>query len=86
VSRACAVPKNGLVHVVDEIPTENPVDGVAHLREALLQERGEIFDLSGTDVAVDVRKDILDEDLAAELFAEEAHVAADNRAEIEQHR
>jgi hypothetical protein len=37
-------------------------------------------------MAIEVREDILDEDLAAELLAEKADVAADHRAEVEQHR
>jgi len=33
-----------------------------------------------------IREDVLNEDFAAELLAEKAHVAADDRPEIEQHR
>jgi hypothetical protein len=36
-------------------------------------------------VPVDVREEVLDEDLAAELLAEEADVAANDRAQIEHH-
>ncbi len=37
-------------------------------------------------MAIEVGEDVLDEDLAAELLAEEADVAADDRTEIEQDR
>jgi hypothetical protein len=37
-------------------------------------------------MTLEVREDILDEDLAAELLAEKADIAADHRPEIEQHR
>ena len=36
------------------------------------------------DVPIEVGEDVLDENLAAELLAEEADVAADDRTEIEQ--
>ena len=35
-------------------------------------------------MTVEIRKDIFDEDLAAELLAEEVDVAPDDRAQIEQ--
>ena len=38
------------------------------------------------DVPIEIRKDILDEYLAAELLAEEADVAANDRSQIEKQR
>ena len=37
-------------------------------------------------VSIEIGVDVLDKDLAAELLAEEVHVAADDRSEIEQDR
>jgi hypothetical protein len=37
-------------------------------------------------VAIDVGEDVLDENLAAELLAEKADVAANDRSEVEQRR
>ena len=53
---------------------------------ALVEELGQRLELPLADVSIDVGEDVLDEDLAAELLAEKAHVAADDRPEIEQHR
>src|SRR5204863_8735040 len=50
------------------------------------KERRERLELALADVAIDVGEDVLDEDLAPELFAEIADVAADDRSEIEQDR
>ena len=53
---------------------------------ASIRNAGKSSSLSFTDVTVDVLGQILDDDLAAELLAEEADVGADDRTEIEQHR
>src|SRR5262249_4394134 len=55
-------------------------------REALLEKRREILELAVADVTIDVGEDVLDENLAAELLAEKADVAADDRAQVEQDR
>ena len=52
----------------------------------VLQELGQRVELAVAHVAIEIREDVLDEDLAAELLAEKADVAADDRPEIEQHR
>ena len=49
-------------------------------------DAGELVELVFADVTIDVLRQILDDDLAAELLAEEADVGADDRTEIEQHR
>ena len=51
-----------------------------------LQKRRQRVELALADVPIEIGEDVLDEDLAAELFAEEADVAADDRPEVEQHR
>ena len=48
--------------------------------------RRELVELAFANVTIDVLRQILDDDLAAELLAEEAHVGADDRTEIEEHR
>src|SRR3954465_4035001 len=73
-----------LVHVVDEIPAENPVDGRFFLWKPLFEKGGEFVELAAANMAIEVREDILDENLAAELLAKETDVAADDRPEIEQ--
>ena len=40
---------------------------------------------AGADVAIEIGEQILDEDLAAELLAEEADVGADDGPQIEEH-
>ena len=50
------------------------------------KERGDLLGLPFADVAVDVLGEILDQDLAAEFFAEEGDVGADDRTEVEQQR
>src|SRR5258707_534554 len=42
------------------------------------------FERPRANVAIEIREDVLDEDLAPELFAEEADIAADHRPQIEQ--
>ena len=56
------------------------------LRKALLRETPAAPRAAVADVPIEIGEDVLDENLAAELLAEEADVAADDRAEIEQHR
>ena len=75
-----------LVEIVEQVPAQDAVDAAGLLREALRQERGELLEHAFTDVAIDVLRQILDDDLAAELLAEETDVGADDRTEIEQHR
>ena len=47
---------------------------------------GQLLERACRGVPIDVREQILDEHLAAELLAEERDVGADDRAEVEQHR
>ena len=54
------------------------------MRESLLQKGRQLFELAAAHVAIDVGKDVLDENLAAELLAKKADVAPDDRAQIEQ--
>ena len=49
------------------------------------KERRQRLELIVTDVPIEIREDVFDENLAAKLLAEEAHVAADDGTEIEQH-
>ena len=57
------------------------------LREPLPQKsRRSCSSLAVADVPIEIGEDVLDEDLAAELLAEEADVAADDGPEIEEHR
>jgi hypothetical protein len=55
------------------------------LREPTTEELRQLVDLVVARVALDVGEQILDEDLAPELLAEEAHIGARHRAQIEQH-
>ncbi len=75
-----------LVHVVEGVPAQNPVDAGVGLREALLEKRREIGDTALSCVAIDVTKQVLDEDLASELLAEEGNVRPYDRTQIEQDR
>ena len=40
---------------------------------------------TGAHVPIEIREDVLDEDLAAKLLAEKAHVATHDRAEVEEY-
>src|SRR5207247_912646 len=72
------------IEVVDEVPAQDAVDGPVGLREPRLQEFGKRVELPVADVSIEIREDVLDENLAPELLAKERDVAADDRAEIEQ--
>ena len=74
------------IDVVEDVPAENAVDAPLLLREARLEERGQLLELALRDVAIDVLEEILDQDLAAKLLAEERDVGADDGAEIEEQR
>jgi hypothetical protein len=74
------------IEVVDEVPAQDAVDRRGLLREAVPQRLGEAFGRPGADVAVQIGEQILDEDLAAELLAEEADVGADDGPQVEEHR
>ena len=56
------------------------------MREALRQRLGQRVARAGARVPVDLGGEILDEQLAAELLAEERDVGADDRAEVDEHR
>ncbi len=75
-----------LVQIIEDIPAQDPVDAVGLVRKSFRQGRRQLVELAFTDVSIDVLAQVLDDDLAAELLAEEADVGADDRAEIEQHR
>ena len=57
-----------------------PSTAAVGLRKPLLEERRQRVELAFAHVPIEIGEDVLDEDLAAELFAEEADVAADDRA------
>src|SRR5438094_5355206 len=73
------------IHVVDDVPAEDAIHRSVGLRKARLQESRQRVELRVAHVAIEIREDILDKNLAAELFTKEADVAPDNRTEIEQH-
>ena len=52
----------------------------------LAKNAGRSCDLAFANVPVDVLVEVFDENLAAELLAEEGHVRSDDRTEIEQPR
>ena len=76
--------RRGFVEIIEDVPAEDAVDGVVFLREALREKRRERLELALGDVPIDVLEQILDDDLAAKLLAEERDVGADDRAEVEQ--
>src|SRR5438874_1435666 len=74
------------VEVVDNVPAQNAVHPAIGLREAPLEKGRQRLKRALARVPVEVGENVLDEDLAAQLLAEEADVAADDRAEIEEDR
>ena len=56
------------------------------LRKASRQKGGKGFHVARSHVTLELGVDIFDEDLAADLLAEEADIAADDRAEIDERR
>src|SRR5688572_14596038 len=74
------------IEVIDHVPAQDPVDRAVLLRKAFLEEYRQLVDLAPAHVTIQIREDVLDEDLASELLAEKTDVAADHRAEIEQNR
>jgi hypothetical protein len=53
-----------LIQVVHEIPAQDAVDFAVGLRESVLEKGRELFEGAGADVAIEVREDVLDENLA----------------------
>ncbi len=74
------------IEVIENVPAQNSIDAFLVLREALTEKRGKLLELPFRDVPIDVLEEILDDDLAAELLAEERDIGADDRAKIEQQR
>src|SRR5579862_9012954 len=60
----------GLVHIVDQVPAEDAVDGGLLLRKPRLQEGRQRVELAVADMSIEVGEDVLDENLAPELLAE----------------
>src|SRR5262249_27773142 len=56
------------VEIVDHVPAQDPVDGRILLRKALLEKRGQLLERVRAHVAIDVRENVLDENLAAKLL------------------
>ena len=63
-----------------------PLDRLSLVRKARVEEGPELIELALDDMAIDVLGEILEADLAADLFAEEGDIGADNRPEIQEHR
>src|SRR5689334_21199461 len=74
------------VQVIEQIPAEDAVDRPVFLQKSTAEKVWKCRELPLANVTIEVGEHVLDENLAAELFAEEAHIAADDRAEIEQPR
>ena len=68
------------------VPAQDAVDRAVACGNASWRAPGSASQLAVADVPIEIREDVLDENLAAELLAEEADVAADDRPEVEQHR
>jgi hypothetical protein len=78
--------RRALVEVVEDVPAEDAVEAGIGLGEAGLEELRQLFGPVLPRVLLEVRVDVLDEELAAQAFTEIVDVAADNGAEVEQHR
>jgi hypothetical protein len=74
------------IHIVDQIPAEDAVDRRIGLREPLREERRKRLDFPLAYMAIEIRVDVLYENLAAKLLAEVRDVAADDRSQIQQDR
>src|SRR6185436_4615420 len=75
-----------LVEIIEDVPAQDAVDARVGLRESLLEEGGQIGDVPIAHVPIDVLRQVLDEDLAAKLLAEEVDVGPDDRTQIDQDR
>src|SRR5262249_55840313 len=74
-----------LVEIVQKVPAQDAVNGRGLLRQALGQEVAELLETSFSDMAIEIREQIEDIDLTAELLAEEIDVAAYHRSQVDQH-
>ena len=63
------------IEVVHHVPAEDAVERGIGLRKSLLEELGQRLQLAFPRVAFDIGEDVLDENLAPELLAEEIDVA-----------
>src|SRR4051794_19719375 len=75
-----------LVEIVDQIPAQHAVNRAGRLRKSSFEEVRQPLEFPLANMPIEIGKNILDENLAPELLAEKTDVAADDRAQIEQHR
>src|SRR5690606_36205995 len=73
-----------LLQEVEDVPAQDAVHRAGSLREPGLEELRQVGNRALLDVRLDIRRDILDADAAAELLAEEVDVAPHDGPEIEQ--
>jgi hypothetical protein len=76
----------GAIEIVEDIPAEDAIDWIRQRRKPGLQKTWNRRNVTGSQVPVEVGKNILDSNLAPELLPEEADVGSDDRSEIEQDR
>src|SRR6266571_5341822 len=74
------------IEEIEDVPAQDPVDAGVGLREALRERLGERVLRAGADLTIDLAGEILDEQLAAEVLAEEGDVGADDRTKIDEYR
>src|SRR5438105_11941759 len=58
------------IEVIDQVPAKDAVDTSGLLRKTLLQKCRQRLERSRAHVPIEVREDVLDEDLAPELLTE----------------
>src|SRR5206468_9608740 len=78
--------RRGAIQIVDEVPAQDAVDSAGFLWKSFLEKRRQGLERAGTHVPIEIGEQILDEDLASQLLAEEADVAADDRTEVDEYR
>ena len=70
-----------LIQIVEDVPAQDAVDAARSCGNRFDRNAGNWSSMTVTDVTVDVLRQIFDDDLAAELLAEETDVGADDRTE-----
>ena len=71
---------------IEDVPAQDAVDAAVRVPEAGVERRASVVERAGARMPVEVGEQVLDEQLAAELLAEERDVGADDRAEVDEHR
>jgi len=75
-----------LLHLYARSRAPNPVEAVVQLRKTFAEEHRQLGQFVFADMPIDVLRQLLHLELAAETLAEECHVVADDRTNVEQRR